>query len=204
MHQSEVEVAATNEKAKVAHSRRDLRAKVKCAKAVMKAKYEYRMAVQEARVERCTELEESEATYSKALSKKCGHPVSLVCHTPLRTCKTLVGIGRMCFKGGEQKLPGLPVSASSSPTPSPAITQGRCPFFLLPATGTIVIIPSIHYTHPSTSGRRATTLHYFSQTRTQTVSSPKEATFINRCTGRHVNGRGFPCYLIKLQEREDS
>ena len=69
LHQSEAEAATTNEKAKVAHLRRDLRAKVKCAKAMMKAKYEYCMAVQEARVERCTELEESEATYSKALSK---------------------------------------------------------------------------------------------------------------------------------------
>ena len=69
LHQREAEATAANEKAKIAHSRRDLRAKVKCAKAVMKAKYEYHMAIQEARVERCTELEESEATYSKALSK---------------------------------------------------------------------------------------------------------------------------------------
>ena len=69
LHQHEVEAAAANEKAKVAHSRRDLRAKVKCAKAVMKAKYKYHMAVQEARVERCTELEELEAAYSKAISK---------------------------------------------------------------------------------------------------------------------------------------
>ena len=38
LHQSEAEAATANEKAKVAHSRRDLRAKVKCAKAVMKAK----------------------------------------------------------------------------------------------------------------------------------------------------------------------
>ena len=138
--------------------------------------------------ERCTELEESEATYSKALSEKCSCPVSPVCHTLPRTCRTLAGIGSTCFKGGEQKLPGLPVSTSSSPTPSPAITQGRSPFFLLPSTGTIVIIPSIHYAHPSTSGRRAATLHYFSQTRTQMVSSPKEVTFINGCTGRHING----------------
>ena len=35
----------------------------------MKAKYEYHMAIQKARAERCTELEESEATYSKALSR---------------------------------------------------------------------------------------------------------------------------------------
>ena len=69
MHQTEAEAATANEKAKVAHSRRDLRAKVKCAKAMMKAKYKYHMAIQEARVERCTELEESEVTYSQALSK---------------------------------------------------------------------------------------------------------------------------------------
>ena len=57
LHQTEVETATANEKAKVAHSRRDLRAKVKCAKAMMNAKYEYHMAAQEARAERCTELE---------------------------------------------------------------------------------------------------------------------------------------------------
>ena len=69
LHQREAEAAAANEKAKVAHSRRDLRAKVKCAKAMMKTKYKYHMAVQEARVERCTELKESEANYSEALSE---------------------------------------------------------------------------------------------------------------------------------------
>ena len=61
-------MTAANKKAKVAHSRRDLRARVKCAKAMMKAKYEYRMTVQEARAERCTELEESEAIYTEALN----------------------------------------------------------------------------------------------------------------------------------------
>ena len=80
LHQSVAEAAATNEKAKVTHSRRDLRAKVKCAKAVMKAKYKYCMAIQEARPERCTELEESEATYSKALSKNAATQ-SLRCTT---------------------------------------------------------------------------------------------------------------------------
>ena len=69
LHQREAETAAANEKAKVAHSKRDLRARVKCAKAMMKAKYKYHMAIQEARAERCTELEESEATYSETLSK---------------------------------------------------------------------------------------------------------------------------------------
>ena len=69
LHQREVETAADNKKAKGAHSKRDLRARVKCAKAVMKAKYKYHMAIQEARAERCTELEESEATYSKTISE---------------------------------------------------------------------------------------------------------------------------------------
>ena len=78
LHQSEAEAAATNEKAKVTHMRRDLRAKVKCAKAMMKAKYDYRMTIQKARVERCTELEESEATFSEALSKNVAN-LSLQC-----------------------------------------------------------------------------------------------------------------------------
>ena len=69
LHQLEVETTATNTKAKVVHSRRDLRARVKCAKIMIKAKYNYRMTIQEARAERCTELEESEATYSEAINK---------------------------------------------------------------------------------------------------------------------------------------
>ena len=80
LHQSEAEAAATNKKAKVAHLRRDLRAKVKCAKAVMKVKYEYHMAIQKARAERYTELEESEATYSEALSRNMAD-LSLQCAT---------------------------------------------------------------------------------------------------------------------------
>ena len=64
-----METTATSAKAKVVHSRRDLRARVKCAKIVKKAKYDYHMTVQEARVERCTELEESEAAYSKAINE---------------------------------------------------------------------------------------------------------------------------------------
>ena len=46
----------------------------------MKAKYEYCMAIQEARAERCTELEESEATYSEALSRNAA-TLSLQCTT---------------------------------------------------------------------------------------------------------------------------
>ena len=192
LHQSEAEAVTTNEKAKVTHLRRDLRAKVKCAKAMMKAKYDYHMAIQKARAERYTELKESEATYSEALSKNAADLSSPVHHALLRTYGKYVGIGNTRFKGGEQKPPGLLVSTSSSPTPSPAITEGRSPFFVLPSTGTIVIISSIHHSHPNAPGGRAATLHYFSQTRTQMVSSPKEVTFLNGRAGRHVNGWRFP------------
>ena len=63
--QQEEKEATANERAKIIHSRKDLNAKVRCAKAVMKAKYDYRMAVQEARTIRCSQLQESEATYSE-------------------------------------------------------------------------------------------------------------------------------------------
>ena len=80
MCQREAETAAANKKAKIAHSKRDLRARVKYARAMMKAKYEYRMAVQEARVERCAELEKLEAIYSEALSGNAAM-LSLQCAT---------------------------------------------------------------------------------------------------------------------------
>ena len=57
------------DKAKAACSWRDLHARVKCAKAIMKAKLNYRMTIQEARTARYAELQESEVTYSKALSE---------------------------------------------------------------------------------------------------------------------------------------
>ena len=56
LHQREAKTAATNERAKIAHSRKGLQARVKCAKAVMRAKYDYRVAVQEARATQCNEL----------------------------------------------------------------------------------------------------------------------------------------------------
>ena len=68
LHQQEAKAAVANERAKIAHSQKDLNAKVKCAKTVMKAKYEYRVAVQEAKTIRCNKLQESEAAYLEALS----------------------------------------------------------------------------------------------------------------------------------------
>ena len=49
----------------------------------MKAKYDYHMTIQKARAGRCTELEESEATFSKALSKNAAN-LSLQCATLCR------------------------------------------------------------------------------------------------------------------------
>ena len=63
LHQQEAETAATNERAKIVHLRKDLQAKVKCTKVVMRAKYR----LQEARAVRCSKLEEAEAAYSEAL-----------------------------------------------------------------------------------------------------------------------------------------
>ena len=69
LHQHDVEAMAASEEAKVACSWRDLQARKKCTKAIMRAKLEYRVAIQEATVVWCTELQESEATYSEALSE---------------------------------------------------------------------------------------------------------------------------------------
>ena len=49
----------------------------------MRAKYDYRVAIQEARVVRCSELKETEATYSEALSENAATK-SLHCATLCR------------------------------------------------------------------------------------------------------------------------
>ena len=67
LHQREAETTATNERAKIAHSRKGLQARVKCTKVVMRAKYDYWVAVQEARATQCNELKEAETAYSEAL-----------------------------------------------------------------------------------------------------------------------------------------
>ena len=80
--QHEAEAVAAKEEAKVAHSQRDLQARIKCAKVVMKAKLDYWVTVQEARVVRCTELQESEATYAEALREmvaKKSHECTSLC-----------------------------------------------------------------------------------------------------------------------------
>ena len=114
-------MAAANEKVKVACSRRDLKARVKCAKAMMKAKYEYHMAVQEARTERCTELEESEATYSEALSGNMA-PLSLQCTTLHQEHTEHMWELEACTLRVENK--SFPSSAAGGLTPGLANTQG--------------------------------------------------------------------------------
>ena len=69
LHQQEAKETVANKRGKIIHSRKDLNAKVGCTKVVMKAKYDCRMAIQEARMIRCSQLQESEATYLDALSE---------------------------------------------------------------------------------------------------------------------------------------
>ena len=64
---NEAKEAASNEKAKVVHSREVLDAKVDCAKAVLEAKCNYRVAIQKAKTIRGNQLQESDTAYSKAL-----------------------------------------------------------------------------------------------------------------------------------------
>ena len=80
--QHEADAMATIDKAKAAHSQRDLHTRVKCTKAIMKAKLDYRMTIQEARMAQCAELQESEVAYSEALGKaaaKKSHECTTLC-----------------------------------------------------------------------------------------------------------------------------
>ena len=79
LHQCEADAMATIDKAKAAHSWRDLHTRVEC---VMKAKLNYRMTVQEARMAQCAKLQESEVAYSEALGKaaaKKSHECAALC-----------------------------------------------------------------------------------------------------------------------------
>ena len=124
LQQREAETAATNEKAKVTHSRRDLKARVKCARAMMKAKYEYCVAIQEARAERCTKLEGLEATYSEALSRNVA-ALSLQCTTICREHTEHMQKLEACTLRAEKQKPlRFPNSTPGGLTPGPTSTQG--------------------------------------------------------------------------------
>ena len=69
LHQSEVNKAASIDKAKVVHSWEVLDTKVDCTRSVLEAKCNYRMAIQEAKMIRGNLLQKSEIAYSKAIGK---------------------------------------------------------------------------------------------------------------------------------------
>ena len=87
LHQREAEAAAANERAKIVHSRKDLKARVKCTKAVMRAKYDYRVAIQEARAVRCSKLKEAEAPIQRPSVRMHGCKVPPMHSTPQGTHK---------------------------------------------------------------------------------------------------------------------
>ena len=188
LHQWEAEAAATNERAKIVHSRKDLQARVKCTKAVMRAKYDYRVAVQEARAIQCNELKEAEATYSEALHKNAAAQ-SLHCTTLCREHAKYMseleervpwrqrkGVGKTSF-----------LHSFSHPAPCSTIPQRRSTFLLQYLIRELVIITSIHSICQGAPGTGATTCNYFSQVRTHTVSMAKKAESLTRSTGRHVH-----------------
>ena len=160
LHQLEAETTATNAKVKVICSRRDLRARVKCAKIMIKAKYDYCMTIQEARAERCTELEESEATYSEAINENAAN----------HSLKSTTLCGEHMEHMQELEMHALKVENKSRQhflVAHQAVLHQALPLFKENlSTGTIIVIPSTPYSHPHTSGGRAATLHYFSQTGT--------------------------------------
>ena len=187
LHQREAEEAATNERAKIVHSRKDLNARVKCAKAVMKAKYNYRVAVQEARAIRCSELEESEAAYSEALSENMAAK-SLQCTTLCREhAEHMHKLEEWALEVENKSLPRLSFCTSSCPMPCSTVSQRESTFLLPHLIRAIIIITLIHSICQGTPGRGATTCDYSSQARIQMVSTAKKMAFLNRCTGRHVH-----------------
>ena len=123
------------------------------------------------------------------------------------TCGTHVHIGGTGPRGREQELLRLSFHPSNCPVPCSSVSQRESTFLLPHLIRAIVIITSIHSIHQGTPGRGVTTCDYFSQAKTQTVSTVKKMAFLNRCTGRHVHRWEFPHGLtgrtVKLQEREE-
>ena len=187
LHQQEAKAAATNERAKIAHSRKDLKARVKCTKVVMRAKYDYRVAVQEARVVRCSKLEEVEAAYSEALSENATAK-SLQCAALCREhTKYMHKLEEWALDAENKKSSRLPLCPSGHPMPCPSVPQRGSTFFLPHFIRTIIIITSIHSICQGTPGTGVTICDYFSQARIQMVSPVKKVAFLTRCTGRQVH-----------------
>ena len=188
MHQLEAETTATNAKAKVIHSRRDLRARVKCAKIVIKAKYDYHMTVQEARAERCTELEESEAAYSEAINENVAnhslksttlhrehmeHMQELEMHAlkaENKSCQHFLVAHQAVLHQAPPSLKEI-LHSSYSLLLGPSLSSHQ-PLTLTPA--------------PQVEGQLLSTISL--KLEPERSPPPKEATFIHGCPGRHIDG----------------
>ena len=172
-----------------------------------RAKYDYRVAVQDARAVRCNELEEAEATYSEALHENIAAK-SLHCTTLhkehakymseleewalevenrsqqdfLSTHLAVLHLAPLSLKEDLHSSYNILLGNPSSSLQSHSICQGA-------------------------QGTGVTTCDYFSQVRTHMVSQVKKASFLNRCTGRHVHQwelpHDFAGRTVELQERED-
>ena len=86
LHQRETKAAATNERAKIVHLRKDLQARVMCTKAVMRAKYNYRVAIQEASVVR-QQTRRGRSHLFRGPQGDCCHEIPSLSNTLQGTCK---------------------------------------------------------------------------------------------------------------------
>ena len=187
LHQQEAKAAATNERAKIAHSRKDLKARAKCTKAVMRAKYDYRVAIQEARAVRCSKLEEAEATYLEALSENVAVK-SLQCtalhrehakymHKLEEQALDAENKSHQDFLSTHQAvLCHVPQSLKEDLHASYHILLGQ-------SSSSLQSIPFDRA--PQAQGQPPVTTSL--KPESQTVSPVKKVAFLARCTGRHIH-----------------
>ena len=192
LHQREAEGAATNERAKIVHSRKDLQARVKCTKAIINAKYDYRVAVQEASVVRCSELKEVEATYLEALCENVAAK-SFHCTTLHREhAKYMSDLETQALEAENRSQQDFLSTHLAILCHAPPCPQRRSTFLLQYLIRELIIITSICSIYQGTPGTGVTTCNYFCEVRTHMVSPVKKASFLDRCTGRHVHRQELP------------
>ena len=208
LHQLEAETTATNVKAKVVCLRRDLRARVKCAKIVIKTKYDYCMTIQEARVERCTELKESEATYSETINENAANhslKSGTLCQEHMEHMQELETHALKVENKSCQHFLVAHQAVLHQAPPSLKENLHSC-YSLLLGPSLSSHQPLTLTSAPQVEGQPLSTISL--KTRTQKVSSPKEATFIHghpRKTRQWMRiSPQFTGGILKLQEREDS
>ena len=154
--QCEVDAMATIEKAKAAHSWRDLHTRVKCTKAVMKAKLDYRMTVQEARMARCAELQESEVAYSEALSEAAAKKSHECTTLHQMHAEHMWDLEAQAIRAKNQKPPGLPPSASNASPSSLHVQSKRSQYssYSLLLGPRYSPVSTTRPLHPSTPGQK--------------------------------------------------